>query len=103
MEFPFDCEKVLSINPNSDKIAILDSQSYSKLVHPTYSSSMSNYQRNLSDILDKMGEASSKVQLNSDRCRHKHLEESLQQLRNSSLVTIRDCILRLKGILCKES
>jgi hypothetical protein len=62
MEFSFDCEKVLSISSSSaDKIAILDSSNLTKFIHPMYSSSLSNSTRNLSDILDRMGEASSKV------------------------------------------
>ena len=61
MEFGFDCEKALSCSNTSDKIAILDSTKYSKLTHPMYSSSMSFYQNNLVEILDKMGAASAKV------------------------------------------
>ena len=63
MQFSFDCEKALSIQQSSDKIAILKSTSYAKLTHPMHSSSMSFYQKNVVEILDKMGEASSRVDI----------------------------------------
>jgi hypothetical protein len=64
MEFMFDCEKALDCGPlSSDNIVILDSNKFQKLSHPMLSTQLSYKQKNLADILDRMGEASSKVRI----------------------------------------
>ena len=65
MEFPFDCEKALDCQANkysnNDGIVVLESAKFSNLTHPMLTTQLSYKQKNLADILDRMGEASSKV------------------------------------------
>lgn len=61
MEFTFDCEKALSSQLTQHNFAILESNKLAKLIHPMHSSSLTFQQPNISEIIDKMGAASSKV------------------------------------------
>ncbi len=63
MELGFDCEKVLDAVGTwvGDNIIVLDSNKLAKLSHPMYASSLSFKQNNMATILDRMGDASSRV------------------------------------------
>lgn len=66
MEFPFDCEELL--HPNASGIAIVDgTQSMIKGPQHYAAGNRSNpTQEKLDEIIDKLGEASSKVRINSN-------------------------------------
>ena len=70
MDFSFDCEKVLSCKNQEDKIATLSSSSVSKMNQTFITGNLNSNQKGICEILDRMGEASSKVifLLNSYKC-----------------------------------
>jgi hypothetical protein len=64
MDFMFDCSKALDstpLNTSEDNIVCLDSNKFQKLSHPMLSTQLTFKQKNMADIIDRMGEASSKV------------------------------------------